>query len=282
MSHVTERFTLRVGHSPDPDDAFMFYGLAKGLVRGDQFEIEHVVEDIESLNQRALKGDLEVTAISAHAYPYVADKYYVMRCGASMGLGYGPVLVTKNGGKLDDFRQKRIAVPGPLTTAFLILQLYLPEFEALQMPFDQIIQRVMDGEVDAGLLIHEGQLTHPEYGLQCVADFGRIWEDETGLPLPLGLDVVRKDLGHDLARGITGALAESIALALGTKEDDAVEYSLQFGRGIDRETGRKFVKMYVNELTVDMGEVGQKALELLLNRGAERGLVPKVQEWEFV
>jgi 1,4-dihydroxy-6-naphthoate synthase len=269
---------LRVGHSPDPDDAFMFYGLASGKVKLDGFVIEHVMEDIQSLNERALRGELEVTAISAHAFPYVADRYWIMRTGASMGEGYGPIIVSKDLSRLEDLEGKRVATPGKLTTAYLLFQIYTEGVTAVQMPFDRIIDAVLDGEVEAGLLIHEGQITYGEFGLRKLADFGEIWqEDSGGLPLPLGLDVVRSDLGEDLACRISAALRQSIEYGY-AHQDEAIPYALEFGRGIDADLGSRFVKMYVNEVTIDMGEPGKQALELLFQRAHERGIIPSKPE----
>lgn len=274
---------LRVGHSPDPDDAFMFYGLAKGAVTIGDYRIEHVLEDIQSLNELAIRGAIEVTAISAHAFPRVADRYWVMRCGASMGRGYGPIVVARPGGpaSLDALAGRRVAIPGELTTAYLVAQLFLPAFEAVPVMFDRIPEAVLEGGVDAGLVIHEGQITYAGMGLEKLADLGELWLSHTGLPLPLGLDVVRKDLGRDLAGQISAGLAESIEYAF-RHEDEAVAYALGFGRGLDREKARRFVLMYVNEYTRDMGEEGHKALETLLGRAAAAGLVPPLPAIELV
>ena len=196
-----ETGVLRFGHSPDPDDAFMFFGLARGAVRIRDFRVEHVLHDIQTLNEMAMAGAIEVTAISAHAYPSVADRYWIMRCGASMGIGYGPILVARPGGpdSLEALAGARVAIPGLLTTAYLVARLYLPEFESVVYPFDDIPRAVVDGEVDVGLVIHEGQITYGDQGLAKIGDLGVVWRDDTGLPLPLGLDVVRKDLGRELA-----------------------------------------------------------------------------------
>ncbi|MGH7543065.1 MAG: menaquinone biosynthesis family protein [Gemmatimonadota bacterium] len=283
-SHTKGRTrVLRVGHSPDPDDAFMFYGLARGAVTIRDYRIEHVLEDIQGLNELALRGAIEVTAISAHAYPRVADRYWVMRCGASMGLGYGPIVVARPGelASVDALAGRRVAIPGELTTAYLVARLHLPGFEAVPITFDRIPAAVLDGRVDAGLVIHEGQITYGEQGLEKIADLGELWLAETGLPLPLGLDVVRKDLGRELAGEISDGLAASIEHAF-LNEDDAVEYALDFGRGLDREKARRFVLMYVNEYTRDMGEQGRRALETLLARGATAGLVPPAPAIELV
>ncbi|MDX1623341.1 MAG: MqnA/MqnD/SBP family protein [Gemmatimonadota bacterium] len=274
---------LRFGHSPDPDDAFMFYGLAKGAVTIRDYAVDHVLEDIQTLNEMAMSGALEVTAISAHAYPSVSDRYWIMHCGASMGIGYGPIVVALPGGpgSVDALDGVRMAIPGELTTAYLAAQLYLPEFEAVVHPFDEIPDAVREGAVDAGLVIHEGQITYGELGLEKIADLGVLWEEDTGLPLPLGLDVVRRDLGRDLAEDVARGLGESIAYAF-DHEDAAVEYALDFGRGLDTGQARRFVKMYVNEYTRDMGEEGRRALETLFSKGAEAGLLEPVGDVELV
>lgn len=267
------RKILRVGHSPDPDDAFMFYGLAFDYVKIDDYKIEHVLEDIQSLNVRAFKGELEVTAISAHVYPYVQDKYYIMRTGASMGIGYGPILISKNELSLEDLKDKKIAHPGDYTTATLLAKIYLGEFIPVAMPFDEIMNAINGGEVDAGIVIHEGQITYQELGFKKILDFGELWEEETSLPLPLGLDVVRKDLGLALANKISSKLKESIEY--GYKNlNDAVKYALNFGRGLNFELGEKFIRMYVNELTIDMGHQGERALKLLFDKAYDKGLIP--------
>jgi len=262
---------LRIGHSPDPDDAFMFCALARGAVSIRDFAIEHVMEDIESLNQRALSGELEVTAISAHAYLSVADRYWVLATGASLGEGYGPVVVARREMSLESLSGKKVAIPGEKTTAALLARLYLPDFVPLLLPFDQIFEAVDRGEAEAGVLIHEGQLTYAASGYYKILDFGERWAAETGLPLPLGLDVVRSDLGMDLAREVNRALAESIDWAY-RNEAEALDYALRFGRGLARDLGRRFVRMYVSELTRDMGEKGERALAELFRRAAEAGV----------
>ncbi len=271
---------LKIGHSPDPDDAFMFYGFASQKVTIPGYEIDHVLDDIQSLNVRAMTGELPVTAISAHAYPYVADKYWIMKTGASMGEGYGPIIVSKKYktmAELEANLKAVIAQPGKLTTANLLLRSWFGHITSVEMPFDKIIDAVLADEVDAGLLIHEGQITWQDYGLNKLADFGTIWEERTGgLPLPLGLDCVRKDLGEDMARTVSQALRDSIKAAY-DNEKASVEYALQWGRGIDAETGARFVKMYVNDVTIDMGERGKKALEYLYRLGADAGITPEVR-----
>jgi 5,8-dihydroxy-2-naphthoate synthase len=264
---------IRVGHSPDPDDAFMFYGLASGKVKIDGIRIEHVMEDIQSLNERAMRAELEVTAISAHAFVHVADHYWIMRTGASMGEGYGPIIVAKKNYRLEDLRGKVVATPGRMTTASLLFKIYTDGIANVDMPFDQIIDAVLEEKVDAGLLIHEGQITYKEIGLHKVVDFGEVWQkDSNNLPLPLGLDVVRKDLGEDLARRLSRALQESIHYGY-QHQDESIPYALEFGRGIDASLGTKFVKMYVNEVTIDMGEHGEQALRLLYDRAFQRNLI---------
>jgi 1,4-dihydroxy-6-naphthoate synthase len=267
---------IRIGHSPDPDDAFMFYGLSSGKVKLDGIIIDHMLEDIQSLNMRALKGELEVTAISAHAYPSVADKYWIMATGASMGEGYGPVLISKIYGSLEELKGKKIATPGKLTTASLIFKIFTDGLENVDVPFDQIMERVESGEFAAGVLIHEGQITYADQGFKKVIDFGELWKSRFGdLPLPLGLDVVRKDLGEVLARTLSVGLKQSIHYGY-THQSEAIPYALQYGRGIDIALGERFVKMYVSELTIDMGERGKKALETLFRLGAERKLITPV------
>jgi len=270
--------TIKVGHSPDPDDAFMFYGLASGKVKLEGITIEHMLEDIQSLNVRAMKAELEVTAISAHAYPYVADKYWIMATGASMGEGYGPVIVSKKFKTLAELKGKRVATPGKLTTATLLFTIFTDGINHEDIPFDQIMERVSSGEFDAGLLIHEGQLTYKAEGFNKILDFGELWHKESkGLPLPLGLDVVRSDLGEELAKKLSLGLKQSIHYGY-THQSEAIPYALQWVRGINQQLGETFVKMYVSELTVDMGKKGKDALELLFRLGREKGLIPSVPE----
>ncbi len=271
---MSERI-IRVGHSPDPDDAFMFYGLASGKVKIDGVRIEHVMEDIQTLNERALRAELEVTAISAHAFVQVAEHYWVMRTGASMGEGYGPIIVAKKNYRLDELRGKVVATPGRLTTANLLFKLYTDGVKNIDVPFDQIIEAVQAEKVDAGLLIHEGQITYQEMGLHKVVDFGEVWEqDSGGLPLPLGLDVVRKDLGEALARRLSKGLQDSIHYGY-QHQDESIPYALEFGRGLDRALGTRFVKMYVNDVTIDMGERGRQALQLLFDRAWQKKLIAR-------
>ena len=272
---------LRIGHSPDPDDAFMFCALGNRAVRIRDYRIEHVLEDIESLNHRAMRGELEVTAISAHAFLDVADKYWIMATGASIGEGYGPVVISKKALKLEELKGKRVAIPGDKTTAALVARIYLPEFEPVIRPFDEIFDTVNAGDALAGVIIHEGQLTYADKGYHKVMDFGEQWERDTGLPLPLGLDVVRRDLGRELALEINQAMRASIDWAY-ENEEEALTYALKFGRGLERELGRRFVKMYVSELTKDMGESGEKALRELFARAEKAGVIAKAPEFELI
>ena len=266
---------IRVGHSPDPDDAFMFYGLSSGKVKLEGITIQHQLEDIQTLNERASRGELEVTAISAHAFAHVADKYWIMRTGASMGEGYGPVIVSKKYHSLEELKGKKVATPGTLTTATLLFRIFTEGVDQVDIPFDQIMDRVSSGEFDAGLLIHEGQITYKDEGFSKIVDFGELWQQMYTLPLPLGLDVVRKDLGEEMARKLSLGLRQSIHYGY-THQNDAIPYALQYGRGISEALGARFVKMYVSELTIDMGESGRKALELLFRLGAERGIIPAI------
>ncbi len=263
---------IRIAHSPDSDDAFMFYALTAGKIDTDGFQIEHVLADIETLNREAFKGTYEVSAISFHAYPYVADKYLVLPSGGSVGEGYGPIVVSRQG--LDSLRGKRIAVPGKLTTAYLVLRLYEPDFEEVVMPFDQILSAVQESHVDAGLVIHEGQLSYVDKGLKRIVDLGQWWQEKTGLPLPLGCNVVRKDLGQENIRKIERLMKESIRYALEHREE-AMAFARNYARDIkeDMERINRFVGMYVNHRTLDYGEDGRKAVRLLLKLGVERGII---------
>lgn len=273
---------IRVGHSPDPDDAFMFYGLASGKVKLAGITVEHLLEDIQTLNERALRAELEVTAISAHTFPYIADKYWIMRTGASMGEGYGPVIVSRSYRSLNELRGKTVGTPGPLTTATLLFRMFTDEIHHVNLPFDKIMGAVDNGTVDAGLLIHEGQITYESLGYIKILDFGELWRDESGgLPLPLGLDVVRKDLGRELAVRLSAGLKESIAHGY-RHQDESIPYAMRWGRGIDARLGERFVKMYVSELTIDMGEKGKKALELLYQKALDKHLIPALSAIDLV
>jgi 1,4-dihydroxy-6-naphthoate synthase len=274
---------VSVGHSPDPDDAFMFYGIASGAVDTGGLRIDQVLEDIESLNRRCLRGELEVSAVSIHAWAHLAGRYALMDCGASMGDGYGPCVVTREKLTPADLPSVIIGVPGTLTSAFLALQLYLGrDFEFKVVPFDEIPAAVQRGDVDAGLLIHEGQLTYAAEGLHLVVDLGVWWGERTGgLPLPLGGNAVRRDLGQATMRELTRILRESIAYGLEHREA-ALHYAMDFGRGLDAGLTDRFVGMYVNAWTRDYGERGREAIRRFLAEGAERGLVPAVGTIDFV
>lgn len=288
MTEVASRL-LRVGHSPDPDDAFMFYAIAKGRIPLRGFRIEHVVEDIESLNQRALRGELEVTAVSCHAYAYLADRYQVMRAGASVGDQYGPILVAPQSGQAQDgvaitppeIRAKKVAVPGPLTTAYLVLQLFEGDFEPVFIPFDRIFHAVRSGSVDFGLVIHEGQITYRAEGFRKVLDLGTWWFGQTGLPLPLGVDIIRNDLSSETIRSFAALFQESIHYALAHREE-ALSYALEYGRGVSPQLGDRFIDMYVNGYTVDLGSRGGFAFRRLLQAGCQRGILPHFGKIPFV
>jgi len=272
---------IRLGHSPDPDDAFMFWALAVGEVDARGFEFEHVLRDIQTLNEWALEGRLEVTAISLHSYPFVQDRYVLLPHGASMGAGYGPIVVARERLTEGDLRGVEIAVPGRMTTAFLTLRLAIGEFAWREVPFDQIMDEVASGRADAGLLIHEGQLTYDAAGLHKVLDLGEWWLAETGLPLPLGANVARRDLGPEVLRELSAVLADSIRAGLDNREQ-ALEYASQWGRGLDDELADRFVGMYVNDFTCDYGEEGRQAVAELLRRGEEIGAFTEPVNVEFV
>jgi len=267
-----ERRLIHVAHSPDSDDAFMFYPLVAEKIATKGLKFEHVLKDIESLNKDAKEGKWEVSAISFHAYPYVADKYLVLPSGGSVGEGYGPIVVSKE--PLDTLKGKRIAIPGKWTTAYLTLKLFEPDFEPVEVYFEDIIPAVVEGEVDAGLVIHEGQLTYEDFGLNKFVDLGKWWMEKYSLPLPLGCNVVRKDLGKELIDLIALLMRESIIYSL-THKEEAMEYARKFARGLENDLKRskKFVSMYVNERTVDYGPDGREAVRLLLKLGYEKGII---------
>ena len=273
--------TIHVAHSPDSDDAFMFYALAEGKIDTGDLRYVHELQDIETLNQRALRGELEVTAVSIHAYAYLADRYALLPHGASMGDQYGPRLVAREPMSRASVRGKRVAIPGPLTSAFLAMRLYEPDFIPVPTPFDVIEDAVERGDVDLGLLIHEGQLTFADRGLHLVADMGEWWFTETGLPLPLGGNVVRKDLGASLTREISRHLRASIAYGLKHRKG-ALDHAMQYARGLERSRADTFVGMYVNDWTLDYGDRGRQAVRLFLNRGHDSGFIPKRVNVEFV
>ena len=276
-----EMTTIRVAHSPDSDDAFMFYALAEGKIDTEGLTYVHELQDIESLNQRARRGELEVTAVSIHAYAYLTEQYALLPHGASMGDRYGPRLVARAPAVRGDVKGKRIAIPGPLTSAYLAMQMYERDFIPVFIPFDEIEDAVVDGTVDMGLLIHEGQLTFGDRGLHLVADMGEWWFQETSLPLPLGGNVVRKDLGVDLIRKISRHLRASIAYGL-QHRTAALDHSMQYARGLDRGMADEFVGMYVNLWTLDYGVRGREAVRRFLDRGVAEGLVTKPVQVEFV
>jgi 1,4-dihydroxy-6-naphthoate synthase len=268
--------TIRIGHSPDADDAFMFYALTAGKVTVPGARIEHVLEDIESLNRRSRSGELEVTAVSAATYALVADRYRMMDPGASMGKGYGPILVARQPIDPREIPQKVVAIPGSHTTASLLLRLYVSEEPALiEVAFDKIPQAVLDGQADLGLLIHEGQITHASMGLVKVLDLGERWQQDSGLPLPLGVNVMRRDLGEPMHLALSEGLRRSIAWAH-ANVDEALDYAMRYSRGIDRETCRRFVLMYVNDFTLRLGDEGRAALERLFTEAHRRGLLPTI------
>ena len=267
--------TIRIGHSPDPDDAFMFYALTTGKVRIPGVGIEHVLEDIESLNRRARTAELEVTAVSFATYLLVADRYRMMDPGASMGKGYGPILVAREPLDPRAIAEKVVAIPGSHTTAALLLRLYVGDPPLIEVAFDKIPTAVLEGQADVGLLIHEGQITHTRMGLVKVLDLGEVWARETGLPLPLGVNVMRRDLGEDVHRRLSQGLRDSIAWAQ-TNVDEALEYAMRYGRGIDKETCRRFVLMYVNDLTLTLGSEGRAAVERLFGEAQRKGLISEV------
>jgi 1,4-dihydroxy-6-naphthoate synthase len=283
----TQRQRIRVGHSPDPDDAFMFHALANGKIDTGRYAFEHELVDIETLNRRAFAGELELTAVSLHAYAYLTDTYLLCPCGASMGDGYGPMVITRQPASLDDLRGRSIAVPGTLTTAYLALRMCLgQEFRHVVVPFDQIIDAVEAGQYDgqpieAGLIIHEGQLTYGDRDLKLVVDLGQWWMAETGLPLPLGANAIRKDLGAETIADVNRLLRESIQYGLEHREE-ALAYALQYGRDLDHDRADRFVGMYVNDWTLDFGVRGREAVRQLLARGHAAGVLSKRIEPEFV
>lgn len=272
---------ISLAHSPDSDDAFMFYGLASGHVPSEGLEIQHVLTDIETLNREALVGKHEVTAISFHAYPHVAERYALMPCGGSIGDGYGPLLVAREPLALRDLRGRTIAVPGLLTTAYLALRLALPEFEPRVVPFDQILEEVGAGRADVGLIIHEGQLTYGGQGLHKVLDLGAWWQKETGLPLPLGGNAVRRDLGPELMARLTRLVRETVRYSLDHRQE-ALAHAMRFARGMETAIADRFVGMWVNDMTLEMGPRARQAVQELLDRGFAQGLVPRRVTVDFV
>ena len=278
---MSQTETIRIGHSPDSDDAFMFYALAKNLIPTDGIEVVHVIEDIESLNKRALKAELEVTAVSIHAYAYIADTYALMPCGSSMGDRYGPLVVANGPLDAQDLKGRKIAIPGKMTSAYLTYSLFQPDFEAIVIPFDQIIDYVKSGKAEAGLIIHEGQLTYAESGLHKVVDLGEWWYHETGLPLPLGGNVIRRDLGIEKMKKVTRLVQQSIRYSLDNRPP-ALDYAMIYARDMETEIADQFVGMYVNDYTLDYGESGRAGVRELLRRGYEAGIITQPVDIEFV
>ena len=298
MSAVSaESSVFTLGHSPDPDDAFMFYAMAEEKIDLRGYRFEHRLEDIQTLNERATRGELHISAISIHAYAYVADKYALLPCGASMGDGYGPMVVAlgeerptsnfqratfnSDDERLDWLRGKRIAVPGKMTSAFLALQLYLGDFEHIVVPFDQIFDAVKSGRADAGLIIHEGQLTYADAGFHKIVDLGEWWKRDTGLPLPLGGNVIRKDIPPEVRRDLLQIMRESIDYGLAHR-DEGVQHSMPYARDMDAPLASKFIGMYVNDYTRDYGDSGRAAIRQFLGRAEERGYISRAVEPEFV
>jgi 1,4-dihydroxy-6-naphthoate synthase len=272
---------IAVAHSPDSDDAFMFYGLATNKVRVPGLRFTHTLCDIETLNQKAQQGVYDVTAISFHAYPYIQDKYALMPCGGSVGDGYGPMIVSPRPFSQTEIKKIKIAVPGTLTTAYLALKLFAPGIETEVVPFDQIIPQILEGKYEAGLIIHEGQLTYGKVGLQRVVDLGKWWQKVTGLPLPLGGNAIRRALGPETMASVNQALRDSIQYAIDHREE-ALAYAMQFARDLDTQLADKFVGMYVNERTLDYGEDGREAVRRLLDMGHKAGIIPQVPRVEWV
>ncbi len=277
----TERRTITLAHSPDSDDAFMFYGLATNKLDTGNLQFQHLLKDIQTLNEEAMKGTYDVSAISFHAYAYIADQYALLPHGASIGDNYGPILVAREPAKAEDIPNLKIAVPGKLTSAFLALRIFNSDFEFVVVPFDKIIDAVKDGTCDAGLLIHEGQLFYESMGLHKVLDLGEWWHAEHGLPLPMGGNAIRRDLGPTLIKEVSALLRKSISYSLDNRED-ALQYAMQFARDMEPELADRFVAMWVNELTLDYTERGREAVRRLLNEGFEKGIIPKRVDAEFV
>ncbi|HSI88283.1 MAG TPA: MqnA/MqnD/SBP family protein [Pyrinomonadaceae bacterium] len=273
--------TISVAHSPDSDDAFMFYGLATHKLETDGLKFEHVLKDIQTLNEDAKNGVYDVTAISFHAYAYVSDKYALLPHGASIGDKYGPIIVANEPRKPEDIRSMKIAVPGELTSAYLALRLYEPNFEHIVVPFDKIIDAVVKGDADAGLLIHEGQLFYKQMGLDKVLDLGEWWHEKTGLPLPMGGNAIRRDLGEDLMKQVSKHLHSSIVYSMENRED-ALAYAMQFARDMPPELADRFVAMWVNDLTLDYGERGREGVRRLLDEGVKAGIIPHEVQVDFV
>jgi 1,4-dihydroxy-6-naphthoate synthase len=279
---ATDVREIKIAHSPDSDDAFMFYGLATNKVRVPGYKFTHTLTDIEALNHRARTDQFyDVTAISFHAYPYVQEHYTIMSCGGSMGDSYGPMIVAPKKYTLDEVKKLRIAVPGEMTSAYLALKLFAPDVETVNVPFDKIIPAVVAGEFDAGLIIHEGQLTYAHDGLKKIIDLGVWWHEQTGLPLPLGGNAIRRSLGSEAQEIVVNALRDSIQHALDNREA-ALDYAMQFARDLDTSLANRFVGMYVNERTLDYGDDGREAIRKFLDMGYERGIIPIRSNVDFV
>ena len=279
---ATETRTITIAHSPDSDDAFMFYGLATNKIRVPGYRFTHTLCDIETLNQRAMnEAFFDVTAVSFHAYPYIQDNYTLMSCGGSVGEGYGPMVVSSRAMTTDDLKKIRIAIPGTMTTAYLALKIFNPDLETVVVPFDKIIPAIQAGEFEAGLIIHEGQLTYAADGLRKVIDLGVWWKEQTGLVLPLGGNAVRRSLGPEVLHTVTQALRDSIQHGLDNREQ-GLEYAMQFARDLDANLANRFVSMYVNERTLSYGDDGQEAIRKLLDLGYEKGIIPIKPKVDFV
>ncbi len=273
--------TITVAHSPDSDDAFMFYGLATNKLETEGLKFEHTLKDIQTLNEDAKNGVFDVTAVSFHAYAYISDKYALLPHGASIGDKYGPILVSKEPRGAGEISEMKIAIPGEMTSAFLALRLYNPKFEYIVVPFDEIIDAVQKGKVDAGLLIHEGQLFYKQMGLDKVLDLGEWWHEKTGLPLPMGGNAIRRDLGEDLMKQVSKHLHRSIVYSMENRED-ALSYAMQFARDMSPELADRFVAMWVNDLTLDYGTRGRESVRLLLDEGFKAGIIPHKVQIDFV
>jgi 1,4-dihydroxy-6-naphthoate synthase len=280
MSTLLETRTITVAHSPDSDDAFMFYGLATNKIETGSLTFTHVLKDIQTLNEEAFRGTYDVTAVSFHAYAHIADKYILLPHGASIGDKYGPILVSRRAAKVEEIPNLKIAVPGTLTSAFLALRIFNQDFQYEVVPFDQIIDAVQTGRCDAGLLIHEGQLFYDAIGLHKIMDLGEWWHEKTGLPLPMGGNVIRKELGPEIIGQVSDCLKRSIRYSLANRES-ALEYAMQFARDMNPELADRFVAMWVNNLTLDYTDRGREAVERLLTEGFERGIIPKRPQVEF-
>ena len=280
MSTLIETRTITVAHSPDSDDAFMFYGLATDKLDTGDLKFTHVLKDIQTLNEEAFRGTYDVTAISFHAYAYISDKYILLPHGASIGDNYGPILVSARPAKDQDISKLKIAVPGKLTSAFLALKLFNPDFQYEVVPFDKIIDAVKSGDCDAGLLIHEGQLFYESVGLHKILDLGEWWHERTGLPLPMGGNAIRRELGPEVIHQVSECLRESISYSLANRED-ALEYAMQFARDMDPSLADRFVAMWVNNLTLDYTERGREGVRRFLTEGFERGIIPAFPNIEF-